>query len=73
MADLAILRRVGDAELLKVARTDNAFTLAAGLAEGHSFEVYVDAIYPGSGHLWDSLQPILRGHVKNGWYRAHSS
>ncbi len=69
MADLSILRRAGDAELIKVARTDNAFALAAELAEGHPFEVHLVAIYPGSGHLLDSMQPSLRGHVKNGWYR----
>ena len=69
MADLSILRRVGDAGLVKVARTDNAFVLATELTEGHPFDVQVVAVYPGSGHLLDGAQPSLRGHVKNGWYR----
>lgn len=69
MTDLCILRRTGDAEFMKVARTDNAFALAAQLTEGQPFDICVVAVYPGSGHLLDGMQPSLRGHVKNGWYR----
>ena len=69
MTDLCILRRTGDAEFMKVARTDNAFALATQLTEGHPFDVHVVAVYPGSGSLLDAMQPSLRGHVKNGWYR----
>ena len=69
MTDLCILRCTGDAEFMKVARADNAFTLATQLTEGHPFDIHVVAVYPGSGHLLDGMQPNLRGHVKNGWYR----
>ena len=68
MTDLSILRRAGDAELMKVTRTDDAFALAAQLAEGHPFEMQVVAIYPCSGYLFEKMS--LPGHVKSNWYRT---
>ena len=68
MTDLCILRRAEETELLKATRADDAFALAAQLAEGHPFEMHVVAIYPCSGHLLENMS--LPGHVKSGWYRT---